>query len=75
MATLLSDQARVEREKGIENALASVRMEGLEPPEEAKAIFQRYIDGDLSAEAMGKAIDSLLDSEYGSLRLPGNGRS
>ena len=45
MAVITADQARRKRAKEVEHALASVRMEGLEPSQEAKALFQRYIDG------------------------------
>ena len=75
MAVSTTDRARVERAREIENALASVRMEGLEPSEEAKAIFQRYVEGDLTSDEMGRAIDQLLESKYGPVRLPRNERS
>jgi hypothetical protein len=75
MAVITSDRAREERARDIENSLASVRMEGQEPSDEAKAIFQRYVGGDLTLEEMGRAIDQLLDAKYGSVRLPGNERS
>jgi hypothetical protein len=75
MAVTAIDQARAQRSTEVENALASVRMEGLEPSEEAKATFQRYVDGELSLEGMGRAIDQILDPSNGSLRLPRNGRS
>lgn len=70
MAVITGDKAR-----DIENALGSVRMEGLEPSGEAKAIFQRYVDSDLTLEEMGRAIDRLLDAKYGPVRLSGNERS
>lgn len=72
MAVIQTDRAREQRAREIENALASVRMEGLEPSDEAKAIFQRYVDGIVTSEEMGRAIDELLDREYGRVRLPGN---
>jgi hypothetical protein len=72
MAVITSDPARTQRAKEVENALASVRMEGLEPSAEALAIFQRYVDGVSSSEEMGRAIDQLLDAKYGPVRLPGN---
>ena len=75
MALVTQDQARLRRAKEVENALASVRMEGLEPSDEAKAIFQRYVDGELSSEEMGRTIDQLLDLKYGPVRLPRNERS
>ena len=69
-----TDQAREQRAKEIDNALASGRLEGLEPSEGAMAIFQRYIDGELTMEQMGAAIDAYADREYGSVRLPRNDR-
>jgi hypothetical protein len=75
MAVITSDRTREERAREIENALASGRLEGLEPSPEAMAIFQRYIDGELTLEQMGAAIDEHADREYGPVRLPRNERS
>ena len=75
MPVITADRAREQRAKEIDNALASVRMEGLEPSDEAKAIFQRYVDGIVTSEEMGRAIDALLDREYGPVRIPRNERS
>ena len=75
MAVTTRDQTRLQREREVENALASVRMEGLEPSSEAKSIFQRYVDGDLTLEEMGRAVDQLLDRQYGPVRLSRNERS
>jgi hypothetical protein len=72
MATITTDSAQEQRAAAMTNAIASVRLEGLEPSREATAIFQCYVDGELSAGEMGDAIDALLDNEYGPLRLPGN---
>lgn len=75
MAVIATDQARAQRAREVENALATGRLEGLEPSREAMAIYQRYIDGELTLKQMGAAIDDLADREYGSVRLPGNKRS
>jgi len=75
MAVTVTDEARAQRAREVENALASVRLEGLEPSDEAKAIFQRYVDGELGLEEMGQAVDQLLHRQYGPVRLPGNGHS
>jgi len=56
MAVTRADKTRAQRELEVENALASVRMEGLEPSAEALVIFQRYIDGGLTLEEMGRAV-------------------
>jgi hypothetical protein len=66
------DRARELRAKHMANALASVRMEGLEPSDEAKALFQRCVDGELTTEELRQAIKEILDRDYGSVRLPGN---
>ena len=75
MSVITADKAREQRAMEIEDALASVRMEGLEPSDEAKAIFQRYVDGMLTAKERSRAIAELLDREYGPVRLPRNERS
>jgi hypothetical protein len=69
LAVTTPDQTRPQREREVANALASVRMEGLEPSAEAKDIFQKYVDGSLSLKEMGRAIDHLLDRQYGPVRL------
>lgn len=75
MSVITADRIREKRASEIVNALASVRMEGLEPSDEAKAIFQSYVDGGLTSDEMGRAIDQLLDRDYGPVRLPRNERS
>jgi len=55
--------------------MASLRTEGLEPSEETKALFQRYVDGELTSEELDLAFEAYLEREYGPVRLPGNERS
>jgi hypothetical protein len=74
MSIATVDLAQIEREREVENALASVRLEGLEPSTQAKGIFQRYAEGDLSIEEMGRAVDEILNRNYGPVRLSGNER-
>jgi hypothetical protein len=71
---VLTDHLQITRAREVENALASGRIEGLEPSEQAKAIFRRYVDGELTLEQMGAAIDQFADREYGPVRLSGNKR-
>jgi Antitoxin VbhA len=66
---LMSPEERARRAADVENALASVRIEGLEPGDDAKAIFRRYIEGELTLAEMGAAIDALHDQLYGPVRL------
>jgi hypothetical protein len=72
MAVITTDRARTQRAKEVENALASVRIEGLEPSEEAKVIFQRYVDGELTSEELDRTFDRFFDRKYGPVRLPRN---
>lgn len=75
MAVITANRTRAQRAREVENALASVRIEGVEPSDEAKAIFQRYIDGESTAEELDWAFDVYFDRKYGPVRLPGNERS
>ena len=68
----MTPEERARRTENLENALASVRIEGLEPSDEAKAIFRRYVDGELTFEEMGQAIETLHDKLYGPVRLSGD---
>jgi hypothetical protein len=71
MAVLIDqDKARAQRASEIEEALASVRLEGLEPSPEGLAIFQRYVDGELSSDQFDAACEEYLDRAYGPVRLP-----
>ena len=72
MAVITQDRAKEQRAREITNALATVRIEGLEPSAEAHAIFQRYVEGELTSGEMGRSIDQLLNREYGPVRLPGH---
>lgn len=73
--SITSAEERRERTRQMNNALASVRMEGLEPSEEAKSIFQRHVDGDLTEAEMRTALDELHDQKYGPVRLSRDARS
>jgi hypothetical protein len=55
----------------VSQALASVRLEGLEPGYEALSIYQRYVDGELTLEQMGAQVEALHDREYGPDLYPG----
>jgi len=71
MAGSNQETAKAMRAREVENALASVRMEGLEPSEEMKALFHRYIEGALTSEELDSAIDTYLARQYGPVRLSG----
>ena len=54
-----TEQERARRLDAVRQALASVRLEGLEPGGKAQSIYQRYVDGDLTLEQMGAEIEAL----------------
>ncbi len=54
-----TDPHRASRQANIDSAIASVRLEGLEPTDAALAIFDRYVDGEISIEEMGAQIRAL----------------
>jgi Antitoxin VbhA len=60
---------RARRTRVYEEALASIHLEGLELDEQAKALYQRYIDGELTLAEVGGAIDELDNREFGSVPL------
>ena len=70
MAVTTLDQTRIQREREVANALASVRMEGLEVSSEAKVMFQKYVDGEVTSEELDGAFDRYFDRKYGPVRLP-----
>jgi Antitoxin VbhA len=75
MATILhpiSQEERAKRERDYRQAVASLRLEGLAPGAEANAIFQRYVDGQLTLDQMGAEIDKLHERRLGPLRLSGD---
>ncbi len=69
MDPVVLDRAIEERAREVNCALASVRMEGLEPSAEAKAIFQRYVEGEVTSEELDRLFDNYLDRAYGPVRL------
>jgi len=64
MAVTTIDRTRTQREREVENALASVRMEGLEISSEARAMFQQYVDDALSSEELDRAFNRYFDRKY-----------
>ena len=66
------DRTRTQRSREVENALASVRMEGLEISAEAETMFQQYVDGEVSSEELDSGFDRYFDRKYGPVRLPRN---
>ena len=52
-------EARARRERFVQNAVANVRLEGLEPSPKALEIWQRYIEGEVSVDQAGELIRAL----------------
>lgn len=68
----IAERERAERQLHIDNAVASVRLEGLEPSRSALAVFERYVNGELSIEEMGAEVQALNAREFGPVPVPGN---
>jgi hypothetical protein len=60
---------RARRTRVYEEAVVSIRLEGFELDEEVKALYQRYIAGELTLAEVGSAIDELDDREFGPVSL------
>ena len=74
LALKITAQERAKRLSEVRQALASVRLEGLEPGGEAQSIYQRYVEGELTLEQMGTEIEALHDREHGPIPVSRNGR-
>lgn len=65
----ISAQKRAKRQRGIDFARGSVRLEGFVLDDQTEALFARYIDGDLDRPGLTAAIlrycgiDQATDSE------------
>jgi hypothetical protein len=68
----ITDQERTERRARVARAVASVRLEGIEPTEAAKAIFDRYVAGGLTTQEMAAEIRALNAREFGPIHVPGD---
>ncbi len=72
MALALHTITAAERERRTriyEEALASLRLEGLDIDEQTKAVYRRYMDGELTLIEVGREIDELDDREFGPIPL------
>lgn len=58
-ASSISEEERARRQEAVHYARASVRLEGFVLGDEAEALNQRYISGELTSEQHGAAIRRL----------------
>ena len=72
MPVVITDQARARRAREVLNALAVVRMDGLEPSDEAKSVFECYVDGELTPDELNRAFDMYFRRGSGPARLGQN---
>jgi Antitoxin VbhA len=70
--TTIIEYEKAERQARIQRAIGSVRLEGLEPTEGAKLIFDRYVSGELTIEQMGTEIRALNAREFGPVHVSGD---
>jgi len=68
----ITDQERSDRQARVARAVASVRLEGLEPTEAAKAVFDRYVAGHLTTQEMAAEIRALNAREFGPIHISGD---
>jgi hypothetical protein len=68
----ITDGERTERQVRVARAVASVRLEGLEPTHAARTVFDRYIAGDLTTQEMAAEIRALNARQFGPIRLSGD---
>jgi len=62
---------RAERRARVGRAVASVRLEGLEPSSAAEAVFERYVSGELTAGEMTAEIRALHARDFRPIHVPG----
>ena len=67
-----TDDEQTERQARVVRAVASVRLEGLEPTVAARAVFDRYAAGDLTSQEMTEQIRALNAREFGPVHVPGD---
>ena len=68
----ITDRERTERQARVVRALASVRLEGLEPTDAAQAIFGRYVAGDVTTGEMAAEIRALNARQFGPIHVAGD---
>jgi hypothetical protein len=68
----ITEEERVARQARVSRAVASVRLEGLEPTSSATVIFDRYAAGDLTIERMAAEIRALNAREFGPIHVSGD---
>jgi hypothetical protein len=68
------DNAEQEREEAYRQTLASLRLEGLEMDQEAKRIFQRHVQGEISFEQLRAALRDLNERKFRPVSVSRSGR-
>ncbi len=71
----ITEQERAKRLNDVAEALASVRLEGLEPGHDVQAIYQRFADGEITLEEARTEVEFVHDRKYGPVSVPRNERS
>ena len=69
-----TERERAIRQDAYRDAIANLRLEGLEIDEEAQRIFQRHVDGEITFEEFRAAIGDLNERKFRPVSLSGNGR-
>jgi hypothetical protein len=61
----IAEQDQAERRARVVRAVASVELEGLQPTDAARAVFDRYVAGELTTEQMAAEIRALNARQFG----------
>ena len=64
----ITETERLERQSRVARAVASVRLEGLDLTPAAKAVFDRYVAGELTTGRMVAEVRALSARECGTVR-------
>jgi hypothetical protein len=68
----IAEHERAERRARVVRAVASVELEGLQPTEAARAIFDRYVAGEITTEEMAAEIRTLNARQFGPIHVSGD---
>ena len=55
----ISDEEKAKRAYAVRNSIASVELEGLMVDDRAKAIYNEYVNGDLTSEEKSEKLSGL----------------
>jgi hypothetical protein len=64
--THIGEEEHSKRRRAFREAIASLRISGLDLDDETKRILERHVDGEIADEELQVAIDELNEQRFGS---------